>query len=49
MDPSGIKRVPDDISLLLSEAFLEDNYIEVDPKAAFKAVRHFEKSVTNQN
>lgn len=40
----GPRRVEDDLALMVCEAFLGDNYEEVDPKAYWKNVRHFVKS-----
>lgn len=41
--PTGPLRVDDELANMIVGAFLEDNYEEVEPKAAFKAVRHFVK------
>lgn len=38
---AGPKRVDDDLATMICEAFLGNDYQEVDPKAFWKNVRHF--------
>jgi len=40
---SGPKRVPDDLAKMIVDAFLEEGYTEVTPKAIWSTVRHFIK------
>ena len=40
---NGPQRVDDELADMIVYAFLEDGWIEVEPKAVFKTVRHFEK------
>jgi len=42
---AGPRRVEDDLAKMICEAFLDDLYQEVDPKAYWKNVRHFVKAV----
>jgi len=41
---AGPRRVEDDLAKMICEAFLDDFYQEVDPKAYWKNVRHFVKA-----
>lgn len=43
---NGPERVADDLAKMIVEAFLEDDYQEVEPKAIWKTVRHFIKKAT---
>lgn len=42
-NPSGPQRVADDLATMIADAFLEGGYEEVEPKAVWKAIRHFAK------
>lgn len=45
-NPQGPQRVADDLAKMIADAFLEDGYEEVEPKAYWKAIRHFVKAAT---
>lgn len=40
------ERVEDNLAKLICDAFLDDSYEEVEPKAIFKYVRHFVKIIS---
>jgi len=42
-NPKGPQRVADDLATMIAQAFLEDDYEEVEAKAYWKAIRHFAK------
>ena len=44
-NPQGLQRVADDLAMMIVGAFLEDGYEEVEPKAYWKAIRHFAKEM----
>jgi len=44
-NPQGPQRVADDLAFMIAGAFMEDGYKEVEPKAYWKAVRHFAKEM----
>lgn len=44
-NPQGPQRVADDLAFMIAGAFLEDGYEEVEPKAYWKAIRHFVKEM----
>ena len=40
---NGPQRVDDELAGIISHAFLEDGYAEVEAKAVWKTIRHYEK------
>jgi hypothetical protein len=45
-NPQGPQRVADDLATMIAGAFLDEGYEEVEPKAFWKAIRHFTKEMT---